>query len=385
MPIPSNDQLEAARQIGDPPADTLLTEYLAAAEPGAAHRFFDRLIREIELPLADLPDNLADFLRDQQGRELPIADTDLARAQALFLDHGPKLLVLLYYQSLPLLYSMANGAQVLVQTGRLDRPAEDWRTFTRRIAETAQFLLAVMQPNGLVPDGQGRTYATKVRLIHAAIRHFVGQRPDWDSATLGVAINQEDLLATLLTFSSAPLDGLHHFGIELNPKDETAYQRSWNAIGLLLGIQPDLLPHDPAEARSSLARILERQSAPSEAGKTLTDALLRFGQETLGFQQLRVVPQSLIHYLIGSERAGYLGVAEPQGCVGRIFPHFLGTLLRQGERLEDQSTPKKRSLLEDLSRLTISGMLAYFDSYKDRSFFVPSALATYWGLVMDDQ
>ncbi len=383
MPLPTHTQLDQYRHIGDPPADQLIAQLVAEQGLDGAHRLFGRLIREVELPLRELPPSLADFVAAQRASRLELSDATVARAQSLFLDHGPKLLVLLYYQSLPLLYSMANGAEVLVQTGRLDRPEEDWRTFTRRIAETAQFLLAVMQPGGLQPGAEGRTFLTKVRLIHAAIRHFVGQRADWDTERLGEPINQEDLLATLLTFSIAPLDGLARFGIPLESQDEESYQATWTAIGPQLGIQPELLPAGPVDARQYLALILERQSAPSEAGRTLTDALVRFGQETLRLEQLQVVPQSLIHFLIGAERAGYLGVAQPYGCLGRVLPHFLGALLRRGEALEERSDAAKRSLFDALSRLTMGGMVAYFDAYKNRRFFIPATLEVFWGLSDD--
>ena len=133
-------------------------------------------------------------------------------ANDLFLDHGPKFLVFLYYRSLPILYSCANGAKVLVQTGRLSHQNDGHKIFARCIAETGQFMLEVMKPDSLKQGGTGIQAIQKIRLIHAAIRTFTPEEK-WDATVLGVPINQEDLAITLMTFSVVMIDALERFGI----------------------------------------------------------------------------------------------------------------------------------------------------------------------------
>lgn len=188
----TNAFLDRMRHTADPLADRAVAQLVEQKGREEAKRIFDLLIRRIELPEEELPGSLRGYW--EATRQLPdwVDEGRVERAHALFLDHGTKLLLFLYYKSLPLLYCCKHGAQVLVQTSRLTHNSEDITIFTRRIAETGQFLIHVMTPGGLKPGGVGIQSIQKVRLIHAAIRHFIlPQR--WDAQQLGGPINQEDL------------------------------------------------------------------------------------------------------------------------------------------------------------------------------------------------
>jgi hypothetical protein len=82
-----------------------------------------------------------------------------------------------------------------------------------------------------------------VRLIHSAIRHFIGSGV-WDEA-LGRPINQEDMAITLLTFSVSVLDGLRRFKIREAPEREEAYLHHWKVIG---HPRPVRIAHPPLDA-----------------------------------------------------------------------------------------------------------------------------------------
>lgn len=371
-------QLNLYRRMGDAQADAVMEAIIEVQGMAAAGRFFDRLIREVELPLAELPAPAAGLLA--QTRQLPdwIDAREVATTQALFLDHGPKMLVLLYYKSLPLLYACAAGAQVLVRTGRLHRPDEGWQTYTRRIAETAQFMLMVMQPGGLQAGGAGIAAIQKVRLIHASIRYFL-RAEGWDDAKLGTPINQEDMAITLMTFSINLIDGLRQFGIPIPAAEALAFQRTWNAIGHNLGVAPELLPADLEEARCLLERVLERQAAASEGGKILADALLRFAGEQLPLEQMKAMPRDLMRFCIGDTYAAMLGIPVSAGCLSGMLPRFLMHLFQSGERLEDLASPRLRQLLDRLSGYTTEALFNYFDAFKQRPALVPRSLARAWG------
>jgi hypothetical protein len=375
-------RLDAARRVGDPPADAFVDGLVAERGPAAFRELFTRMIGQVELPLPQLAPEQANWLA--VSRELP-AWADAARidrAQMLFRDHGPKILLLLYYKSLPLLYTNARGAEVLIRTGRLHRQEPDWRNFARRIAETAQFLVWLMPAGSLTePDGDGRAITQRIRLIHASIRHTVQAGGDWDAEALGRPINQEDLLMTLLTFGIATADGLRdQFGLPVDSGLIDDYVHFWNVVGHLLGIETDLLPADGAAARAALEHILRRQAASSPAGHQLADALVRFSAETLRFEQLQTVPAELVRFCIGGERAAMLGISAPAGCLGVAVPHFLAALFRLGERLEDRARPERQQLLDRVSALVVTGMTSYFDRYKQRPFVVPEVLLEAWRL-----
>src|SRR5690242_11353860 len=95
------------------------------------------LVRHDGVPDADLPGPVRDYLA--ATAELPPwADRErIRRGAEVFAEHGPLCVLALFHASLPTCYSCADGVQVLAMTARL---ATD---VTRRIAETAQFVLDV--------------------------------------------------------------------------------------------------------------------------------------------------------------------------------------------------------------------------------------------------
>lgn len=375
-------RLDAARRVGDPPADAFVDGLVAERGPAAFRELFTRMIGQVELPLPQLSPEQATWL--SVSRELPAwaNQARIDRAQTLFRDHGPKIMLLLYYKSLPLLYTNAKGAEVLIRTGRMHQREPNWRNFARRIAETAQFLVWLMPAGSLTaPDGEGRAITQRIRLIHASIRHTVQADGQWDKDTLGLPINQEDLLMTLLTFGIATADGLRQqFGLTVDSGLLDDYVHFWNVVGHLLGIETDLLPADAAAARAALEQILRRQEAGSSAGHQLADALVRFSSENLPFQELKTVPAELVRYCIGPKRADLLGVTAPHGCLGVAIPHFLAALFRLGEKIEEQARPERQQLLDRVSALVVVGMTSYFDRYQQRPFVVPEVLMEAWRL-----
>ena len=168
----------------------------------------DGLTRNDGIPSADLPPAVRDYLATTSLLP-PFDPAAVAAAQALFARHGPEILVVLGFYSLPASYMAKKGAQVVYRTGYMaKRPL-------RRVFETVQMVIDVLSPGGLEPAGAGVRTAQKVRLMHAAVRHLLTHDParPWEE-DLGVPINQEDLAGTLMTFSCLVLEGLGRLGID---------------------------------------------------------------------------------------------------------------------------------------------------------------------------
>lgn len=374
----TDELLESKRQIGDPEADAIIAELVTEQGPEGARQLFDQLITNIEIPIQNLPARLRDYIRSHQ--QLPeYADWEQVRiATELFIDHGPKFLLFLYYKSLPQLYLNAKGAVVLEKTSRLTHQGSDLRIFARRVAETGQFLLDVMAPDNLMAGGPGIQAIQKVRLIHASVRHFMP--PDhWDKSTLGVPINQEDLAQTLMTFSISPLDTLGRFNVPESEERLQAYLTTWKYIGELLGVNKELLPEDLEDARTLLNRIMERQAAESEAGKLLTKALIEFAKTVLPTDFDRA-PELLMTHMIGRAYANKLGISTETGCLGALLPEFIKAYFNWGERLEDKLKGPVNLFIQHLARRTAQAMVNYFDHYKGRNFEIPEPLQRAWAI-----
>ena len=227
-------------------------------------------------------------------------DTLIHHGQDVFRQWAPEVGLALFVASLPAGYAGHRGASVLAATGRL---VSDPR---RRIFETAQFLVHLMDAGSLEPGGTAYRDARRVRLLHAAVRHLLLDA-GWDPACRrGLPVNQEDLLGTLWTFSLVTLDVLDLAGIELRPGEADAYLHLWEVAGELLGIERGLLPVDLHAARRSFAAIRRRQYGSSEEGTLLAGALVTTLDDLVPIHlHGHLVPDAVRHYA-GSEVADIL-------------------------------------------------------------------------------
>lgn len=371
------DHFQQMRLVADPAADAVIKQSVETEGTMGSKELFDLLISNIRLPVAQLPASIQGFIKYNQTLPEWAEAEKIQLAHDLFRDHGPKFLIFLYYKSLPILYSCKNGAQVLVRTGRLAHNSQSIETFSRRIAETGQFLIDVMTKGGMKPGGIGVDSALRVRLIHAAIRHFI-PTDQWDEQQLGKPINQSDMVLTLMTFSVAILDALDTFNIEESRERKEAYFHLWKVVGYLMGIQPDLLPPNMEEGRKYLDFALEQESRTSEAGILLTRALTRFADERLKVELLRDLPEALIRLLAGKDIARKLGIQNP-GCLGMALPSFLAKIFGWGEKLEDRF-PQIRSVFDELSFVMSQKMVQYFNKEKNVHFRIPGDLKKHWNL-----
>lgn len=325
--------LDQKRQVADPEADQLIVEAIEQAGPEAARHLFDMLTDKIDVSEARFPKVIQDFLlKEQQLPEWAEAEK-IQLAEHFFIDHGPHILLILYFKSLPTLYACANGAQVLFQTGRLTHNPEAERKFARRIGQTGKFMLAVMLPERLKEHGRGMLSAKKIRIVHSAIRHFIP--PDrWQETAWGKPINQEDLAITLMTFSVSILEGLDILGLKYTDEEAEAYTHVWKIVGHFLGIQHGLIPDTFSDGKFLLNKILERQAAHSEAGKILTQALISFTDNIIPGKIIDTTSPALMRTLLSPKLIDVLDLNIKIGFWGRILPAFIRGVFQLEERLD---------------------------------------------------
>lgn len=378
----SEELLQEMRHHGDPIADEVIARLFNEHGEEAVDTFFHTLIGNLRMPVDDIPVSVETFLTATNALPAWADELKMQMASEYFVDHGPKWLVLLFFKSLPLLYVVGDGATVLTRTGRLAHNAETMKVFSRRIAETGQFLLDVMSPDAFHSDTDGFRRGIdaiqKVRLIYASIRHFV-QRGDWDKEDLGVPVNQTHLAITLMTFSVALTDGLHQFGIAEEPEKQEAFLHRWKVIGHLLGVDQRLLPDDVNNGRTLLRMILEMEAKETEHGKILTKALVEFTKDAIPKERLDATPELLIRFLVGEDISRKLGVSLASGCLGVVLPEVIGRLFNLIEKLEDKDIALER-ILDVTSSLLMQYMLGVFREKKGARFNVPEALRMTWGI-----
>jgi hypothetical protein len=170
--------------------------------------------------------------------------------------------------SLPLIYSSPAGNKPLVFSGRLVQRA------SRRLSETARFVVETCLPGGLQRFSMGLKITVKVRLMHAQIRRLLQQSGRWDTSAWGAPINQVDMASTNLLFSVGLLDWLRRVGFHFSSVEGECVMHLWRYSGYLLGIDPDLLCATEAEGRH-LARLLAMtQHPPDQDSRELARAIM---------------------------------------------------------------------------------------------------------------
>ncbi len=176
--------------------------------------------------------------------------------------------------------------------------------------------------------GKGYVATKKVRFLHASMRFMLTRaaqpatgdddidaknlseairRADaWDVDALGQPVNQEDLAFTLLTFGYCLPLALEKWGCPVTDKERDGFLHLWRVVGHVLGIDDALLTDDWQEAEALFELIAARQAGESEAGKALTETLLKFLGDYLpqhGNVSDRISASMIVDQL-GTERAG---------------------------------------------------------------------------------
>lgn len=301
----TEEPLLELRADGDPAADQLLSEAVKQSGRTAAE-----ILAGLRKPSADMPSWLHNLLDGwaQQGPGLPSwSDAALLTAgQRFFDDYDLAICTALFTASLPSAYAGAQGVGVLARVSQLAEPG----TVARRIAETGQMLLDITQPGALEPGGAGYRRVVQVRLLHASVRAVLlgSDAPGgtWPAAA-GIPVNQQDLLATLTTFTVIVFRALNRMGTQVSLADQEAYLHLWTVVGELLGISEATRIRKPQDAQSLTTSLQGSLQAPSANGAFLMSVLLDEMEFAMPLGWLRI-PRTLVRFLIGDRVADMLAV-----------------------------------------------------------------------------
>lgn len=275
----SPDELETYRFIGDPPLDAILQtgcpngaskgrqsigpydDVVAMAKECAIRR---RNTKSSNLSSSE--QELADFYQyyfDNAKKWFDVKEVE--RGRQVFLTYFPAISLSLYYRSLVPGFSIPKIAAVLLTTRYLTPPSTREQV-RERLMDTGALLAMATASNGaasLAPGADGWKAALQVRVLHAKVRQrIMSQRGSrkWDTDLNGIPINQEDLAATLLAFSSNALLGCEMIMGRPVPRDDRlAYMTYWRYLGWLLGI-PTLMDYESEKGYYS--RSLEKRETP---------------------------------------------------------------------------------------------------------------------------
>ena len=297
----SRSFLNEKRNVGDPLADELIGQAFANTESKKElFEWMNGLLCNQDLEnvafekqaLVAAVTTLTNWANDRQ----------INKGAAFFAKHASEIMKLLGLLSLPYCYTAANGAMVLYLSARMRNDAP------KRLMETADFVWAIMSPNAFSKQGKGFVEILKVRLMHAAVRHFTKLNAAYKTDEYGVPINQEDMAGTNLSFSFIVLRGLRRLGYNLNQQEKLSFMQLWNIIGNSMGVDQSLLPKDLKQAVWLEKAIKSTQFKASAHGKELTDSLIEHINKTAGPKIAIEEITGLMNHLLGDDVAQMLGL-----------------------------------------------------------------------------
>ena len=364
----SDEVLDAFRLVGDPPADQAVEAVFATGSVAEVNRLMRTLVRNDMPPPGELPAILQNYF-DTTDSLPEWADLDaIARSQEFFVRHGLLAILILGCYSLPVCYAADRGVKVIYDSARLYSDAR------RRVIETAQLLLDSLAPGGLTPTGAGVRSAQKVRLMHAAVRTLLLDR-GWDIPTLGIPINQEDLVGTLGAFGFHFMDGLRKLNVRFLTRDADDYIHTWNVIGHIMGIQRSLFPQNFDEATYLAGRINERHFKASPEGKALQEALTSFMQSVLPGETFNGLPIAMTRHFLGNDRADLLGIPGSDWTQLSLAPfRAFNTVLSSA----NQEIPPVARAVELFSQKMIDHLLLMERGGERSHFHIPETLKEAW-------
>ncbi len=346
-----NTFLDTMRQQTDPLADRAVQAVYQSANPTQFRDLMSSLDRNSDALPDGLPAAVTEFF--EVSGQLPgwASEARMQQGTQFFARYGFDLMLMLGLLSLPYDYAAANGAQVLHLSQRLSyHPG-------KRLIETGHYVMDVTASGAFSKRGKAIRSAQKVRLVHAAIRYHIGQGSRWNPAW-GQPINQEDMAGTNLSMSLIPVRGLRKMGRQVSHEDMLAYIHLWNVASYIMGVDEKLLPDTAKEAYVLDKAITTRQHTPSEAGQSLTKALLDYIQQSAPANISPLAPVYM-RYLLGDTIADLLAIAPyPAGESWAINPvkglNQLRNLVPEGRNtyydLWTQLNRQSKSLVKESGR-----------------------------------
>lgn len=363
------ESMSALRLVGDELADGTVATLFERGEVGR----FNTLMRYFSTAGQELPEGLPDvaheYLRATAAPPDWVDWGEMERARLFFIDNNVHISTALAFSAMPACYAVPHVARLLSATHGLEYPS-------RRMAETGQFTVWLMQPDAFEAGSRFVPAVQKVRLLHASIRHHMRREGLWDEEALGTPICQEDMIGGLMIFSIQVLDALHRLGVHMSAEGAASYFYAWRVVGEMLGIAPGRAPADLEEARLFSDLYMTRYMGPSEEGARLTRQLIDLYEEVVPGTLLDPVVAALIRYLIGDTCADWLQVPRSAWDTGvKASPALLGVL----EGIEDRS-PLGAWALDRLGHLTTHLELSSLTRGRVMQYAVPERLRDEYGV-----
>ncbi len=296
------DAYGAATLVGDPPMDALL-QWMRDQGMRKTRPLFDQALNQGIEQLEDAPAPLAAFFKMLETPPCWLDEEQLVRGSRAYAALGIDAI----YASRDFIlmggYLSSSINEVLARAGGLQKGP------TRRLAETADWVMRVTAEGGMDRHAAGWKTTVELRLVHALVRSRISNLPDWRTDRDGIAVNQTDMVVTYLGIAFAAVIGAMMLGrVVLSPADFRAILHLFKYVHWLLGVEEQFLCDDPAQCMERFINLLQVQPGPRpvclQMAKALADQPL---SEAFAFPQglrqrwVRTQHLSMNRFFLGRE------------------------------------------------------------------------------------
>ncbi len=226
----------------DPLAEAFVDEVYLGRGRAQGRAMLERALTEGVDAIEDAPESLKALFADIESDPEWVDWDAVERGAAVFRRWGTAIFRFAGAVTLAA-YAESSVAKPLALTG-----AYAGGSTKHRFLETAAFWIAVSEPGGLRPSGDGRASALRVRIMHVFVRQRLKQHPEWKLDDWGVPISQADALLTLLGGSVVPGLGLRAMGYRTSAAEIRDAMHFWRYCGHLMGVRPRVHPNTIGEA-----------------------------------------------------------------------------------------------------------------------------------------
>lgn len=378
------EQLNGLRLKGDPLADETIARLFKDNKKELLNDFLTQLNQNEDISKISTDPIIQNYIEKSSQLPFEIDWNKVSKCEEFFGIYGPEVSMFLLLKSLPETYSCKKGVQVLYATRRFMKNRDgSLDNFTRRLMETSQFVVNVLEKDGLRASGKGIVSAQKVRLMHAAIRYYILNGPipgsdAWNTEDLGIPINQEDMIGTLCSFSSLILEGFDNNKIDIDDEYRDAFMYVWSIIGHLMGVIPEYIPLKHSEGLKIGHAILDHQMGACPEGKELNDACIYFLHHIVPGNQFDHVPSLLMRHFVGEQISEVLGIENED--VSILEKLTSNAIIKELTSIDDfkNNHESRHLLLRSFNRSMLQGMVGHINDNKKVLFRVPPDLQENW-------
>ncbi len=227
--------------IGDPLGEAMVEDLADFSSTESMRLIEAAMQQEGEEALRNAPASLREFFRDAETPPDWLDYSEFVPSVRMF--HRNSSLILAAFVAGVLIEGFTtNIAKSFFITGRVRDQG------VRRLGQNNRHMMEIFLPDGLYRYGDGWKLSVRIRIVHARVRHLLGNSEEWDAEAWGLPISAAHLGYAISAFSARLLKHMKTLGAKYDDEEYASFMAVWRYSGHLMGIPETILFHDADDA-----------------------------------------------------------------------------------------------------------------------------------------